>query len=178
MRRFNRDIHMKKETGFTLIELMIVISIIGLLTTAFAYSYQVYMPRYRLNSAARELQSALQLARLSAVRQQVPIAVTFDVPTDSFQMFMDGGATPGFLDPGEQVLKQYVNPPGVHFSAPVLGGFRFNPRGFPIGGVGDCYFESKVTNEAGQLLDDYRGVRLTIAGSSRIIKSGDGVTWY
>jgi type IV fimbrial biogenesis protein FimT len=166
---------MNKETGFTLIELMIVIAVIAIAGGIGAVSLSKYAPDYRLYSAARELQSTLQQARLLAVKRRVPVAVSFDVVTNTFQVFTDDGVTPGVLDVTETVLKRVGSSPGVDLLAPVPGAIQFNPRGFlPLGfpgaGVDECHFKNTLNN--------FRGVKITMAGNSKIIKSGDGGASY
>jgi type IV fimbrial biogenesis protein FimT len=163
---------MNKETGFTLIELMVVIAVIAIAGGIGAISLSKYAPDYRLYSAVRELESTLQQARLLSVKLRVPVAVSFDIASDTFQVFTDNGPTWGVLESGagETILKTVGKYPGVDFYAAAMGPVQFNPRGFVTMGVGDCYFKN--------ILNTYRGVRLTLAGNSRIIKSGDaGSHW-
>lgn len=173
---------MKKESAFTLIELMIVVNILGLLTCVFAFSYQAYMPRYRLYQAVQELETTLQQARLNSVRRQVPIAVSFTLTggtPGTYTVFTDEVVTNGLLEAGETVLKRVVIPGSLDFYSAPPGAIVLTPRGFtPPGGGGDCYIRSNVMDDGGNRLDEYRGVRFSTTGSSRIIRSGDaGVTW-
>ena len=83
---------MRKESGFTLTELMIAIAIIGILTSIAVPAAINYLPEYRLKSAARDLYSNLQSAKLSAVRSNNDWAVVFDLANNQYFICSDSGA--------------------------------------------------------------------------------------
>jgi len=66
-----------RERGFTLVELMIVIVVIGILAAIAAPNYQSFMAQRRLNGAARQIMSDLMAARMQAVSQNRSIKVSF-----------------------------------------------------------------------------------------------------
>jgi Tfp pilus assembly protein FimT len=59
---------MQKRSGFTLIQLTIVIALLAILTAAGLPNFLSWLPKYRLKSAARDLYSNLQLAKMSAIK--------------------------------------------------------------------------------------------------------------
>lgn len=65
--------------GFTLIELMVTVAIIGIVALVAVPGMQALINSSRLNGQAGELVSALQLARSEAVRRNVRVVVC---PTD------------------------------------------------------------------------------------------------
>ena len=66
-------------SGFTLIELMIVIVIIGILAAIAAPNFMQYMAKSRLSGAARQVMSDLMNAKMMAVSQNQKVKVKFGV---------------------------------------------------------------------------------------------------
>jgi type IV fimbrial biogenesis protein FimT len=56
-----------RERGFTIIELMIVVAIMGGLTAIATPSMSRWLTSIRMESATREIASTLQLARVKAI---------------------------------------------------------------------------------------------------------------
>ena len=59
---------MQKRSGFTLIELTIVIVLLAILAAVSVPNFLSWLPKYRLKSAARDLYSNLHLAKMSAIK--------------------------------------------------------------------------------------------------------------
>ncbi len=70
---------MNYKKGFTLIELMIVISIIGIVAAVSTPNVVKSLPKYRLQSASRDVTSRLRAARSIAVKTSSTVIVQFDL---------------------------------------------------------------------------------------------------
>ena len=60
---------MHNDSGFTIIELMIVIGLAAVLTTIAGYSYLSYRPSLLLSGATRQIMGDLLAAKMKAVGQ-------------------------------------------------------------------------------------------------------------
>jgi type IV fimbrial biogenesis protein FimT len=68
---------MQKRSGFTLIQLTIVIALLAILTAVGVPNFLSWLPKYRLKSAARDLYSNLQLAKMSAIKANKKCRVNY-----------------------------------------------------------------------------------------------------
>lgn len=82
----------KREDGFTFAELMTIIAIIAILSSIAIPAFSVWLPNYRLRSAARDLYSNLQMAKLGAVKQNRQWAIVFNQVTNQYYVCSDDGA--------------------------------------------------------------------------------------
>ena len=94
--------NMRRNEGYTLIEIMTVLAIIGILAGIIIPNVIGWLPNYRLRSGAEEIQSTLQLARLGAIKQNTSSTVTFDTANHTFLATVSG-----------QTIKRGEMPAGV-----------------------------------------------------------------
>ncbi|MGR9012101.1 MAG: GspH/FimT family pseudopilin [Gammaproteobacteria bacterium] len=66
----------QRNTGFTLLEVMIVIAIVGILAAIAAPSFQSMLERDRLKQVVESLKSDMQFARTEAIKQSSDIIVS------------------------------------------------------------------------------------------------------
>ena len=64
------------ESGFTLIEMMIVTAVIGVTSALAVPSYIDWHARYQLRQAATEIQNQLSVARISAMSRNSVVTVS------------------------------------------------------------------------------------------------------
>ena len=79
-------------SGFTLIELIIALAIIGILAAVSVPSFIKWLPDIKLQSASRDLYSAMQKARSEAVKGNKDWAIVFDSTNDRYYLCSDQGA--------------------------------------------------------------------------------------
>lgn len=73
---------LKDHSGFTLVEMITVIAIIAIMTILAIPSFAEWLPKYRLKSAARDLYSNFQVAKMTAVKSNHFCAVVFNKGLD------------------------------------------------------------------------------------------------
>ena len=83
---------MRKDTGFTHLELMVVIGIIGILSAIAIPSYIQWLPKHRVGSAARAVMSAVEFARINAIKTNADVTLNLDTVNDSLTV-VDAAAT-------------------------------------------------------------------------------------
>jgi type IV pilus assembly protein PilV len=79
-----------------------VMIIIGIMSTIAVPNMSAMMKSYRLKSAANDLASTLQLARLTAISQNANSVVTFNSAAQSYSAFSDNGEGGGTINDGTQ----------------------------------------------------------------------------
>lgn len=79
------------ETGFTLIEVMIVAAIMGIIAGIAIPGFMAWLPNYRLRSAAQDLLGNFQLAKITAIKRSTNCTVIFRTPIN--QIDLGGGGT-------------------------------------------------------------------------------------
>jgi prepilin-type N-terminal cleavage/methylation domain-containing protein len=113
--------------GFSLIELVGVMVIIGVLASIAIPGFASLLPNYRLEAAAKDLYSDLQLAKLTAVKQNAISAIFFDSSTSPGKYFIcsdpgangnwDGPAAMGGDDTSIKTVELSKYGSGVDFGA-------------------------------------------------------------
>ena len=127
---------MRKSSGFSFIEVMTVIAIIGIVAGIVLPNVVGWLPKYRLRSGAEEIQSTLQLARLSAIKQNTDATVTFDTSNQTFEASISG-----------QTIKSGKMPSGIIIESVTSPGSQveFDSRGLANGSTGNI----QVKNDQG-----------------------------
>ncbi len=93
---------MRKDSGFTLLELMVVIAILAIMAGIAIPNMIPWPAKHRMSGAAREIYSAMQYARLRAVKEKANIVICFDPAcsgaTDTYTVYIDDAEAVGLQD--------------------------------------------------------------------------------
>lgn len=109
---------MKNSSGFTLVELLMVVGLIGIVSAIAVPALMAEMPTYRLNGAARQVMSDLLAARMQAVSQNNQFVVTFDADNHRYTILDDDDGN-GNADAGETAIVSdlHAEYPGINFTS-------------------------------------------------------------
>jgi prepilin-type N-terminal cleavage/methylation domain-containing protein len=78
-------VKIRKQSGFSLIELLIVIAIMGITATMATYSWLRYVDNSNLRTAARQLESDIKAVKGKAMaRENIAYTMSFDDPANTY----------------------------------------------------------------------------------------------
>ncbi len=101
---------MRKESGITMAEIMIVIAIIGILSAIAVPGFIKWIPRYRLKGAVSELYSNMQAVKMDAIKSRTNWAIVFKASVNPGKYFICSASGDGdWTTLGDNTIAKTVN---------------------------------------------------------------------
>ncbi|MBP9144632.1 MAG: GspH/FimT family pseudopilin [Thermoanaerobaculia bacterium] len=107
-----------RQAGFTLIESLVVVAVIGILVLISAPAFLKMMNRFKLTGTTRELTSLMQAARQEAIKMNAPAQVNYDATSNSFFAFVDLDRDQVLSAPDRILAARIPVPKKVEFRGP------------------------------------------------------------
>ena len=159
----------KNRKGFTLTELTVTLSVLGIMTAISVPSYISWLPRHRLQTSARQIYDDLNLAKIRAVKDNTDAVVTFSTANDTYTAFLDldGNGNPD--DGAATILRNNATlENGINITG--ANTCEFNNRGLFTAGPSQI----DLTNPTGIIM---RVTVNTVGGISISMSRDGGATW-
>jgi len=98
--------HQIKQSGFTLIELMLVVAIFGILASIGASGYRDWVQNTRIRTAAESIQNGISRARSEALMRNTTVSFTLGANSAWTVQCMDAAKCPDLVPPTVPVAGQ------------------------------------------------------------------------
>lgn len=155
---------LRNESGFSLLEVVIIVAIIGIISMIAIPNMISWRGERQLDGVARNFMADMQLAKMSAVREGIPVAVVMTTGAGTGEVFAEM-----FVDSNldyvrgadEKLLRSSVFPRGISFVKTTFSGdrTRFSSKGVP-NIIGRAIFENTAGTNSEVVLNRIGRLRI------------------
>lgn len=158
---------MLDKKGFTIIELLVVLAIVGIIITLAVSSMANTIPHLRLNDSVGELISRINLSRSAAIARNKASVVSFNNLDNTYNIFVDDNEN-WQKDDGEDIISAGQVSKGV---AIVKASFSFGTSAFGYDGSG-----LPLKNRIGSVClkndkEEYHKISISWNGRAKVYKN-------
>jgi len=131
-------IELRTNSGFTMVEVIVVVAIIAILAGVGIPAFSRWLPNYRLKSAATDIFSNMQLAKMEAIKANNSFSIVFyPAPPGSYELQNSTGNTINTVN-----FNNYDSSGNIRWG---WGKATQNISGNPFGGSSIVYTGNKLT---------------------------------
>ena len=134
------------QRGFTLIEVMIGVAIVGILAMVAIPNYSQWNARYQLKQGTTELAGSLNLARMAAMNRNLAVTATLALVSGKVNVDFGGALAPILLP---QSIIAFTGGPTIQFTQQRLSGIAATQTVTLVSQQGTTY--SVVVTPAGKV---------------------------
>jgi len=139
--------------GFTLIELMVVIVIIGIATGITVPNIVGALPNYRLKRAARDLYSGIQFTKMGSIKSFANWAIVFDTATGRYLICSNRGADGSWSNTFDNTIVKTISLPD--YGSGITYGHGIATTNATVGG--GLFPADEVSYNSNVLVFNFRG---------------------
>jgi prepilin-type N-terminal cleavage/methylation domain-containing protein len=171
----NKDLPASRQRGFTLLEVMVAMAIVGLMALVLYPSIINSLETRSLENASRDILTTLQRAKFEAVKTRINHRVRFEYRHDIWTYFVEREDTPGHWNSMPSFSQRFIP---AKFTATVSFPnqiVQFSPLGFVSNYDSNQNSLSIQSPKLGQYNQpDQRVISVYIGGSVQFTKSQGG----
>jgi prepilin-type N-terminal cleavage/methylation domain-containing protein len=146
LRHYQQTSTARDQRGFTLIEVMIAVAIVGILAMVAVPNYLQWNARYQLKQGTTELAGSLNLARMAAMNRNLAVTVTLALVSGKVNVDFGGALAPILLP---QSIIAFTGGPTIQFTQQGLSGAAANQTLTLVSQQGTTY--SVIVTPAGKV---------------------------
>jgi type IV fimbrial biogenesis protein FimT len=171
---------MQNAKGFTLVELMIVVTLIAAISAVAVPNIVVWRQNAQLSAAARDLYSDFQLAKITAIESNQYCSMTFNQSPAGYLIYKENTLPYCQYDTGDEIIKNVAlsnygatrfdtsqgGGDGLTFSSPA-NAIAFAPDGLPKNntggfGAGTVYLKNDRDKKIRVIVSSAGNIRITL----------------